>query len=188
MKSIRLILTPAVFFLIISCNSADTKQDAATSETKKEDSTGANVEPTTQPAGSTAKIRNSIELNKNGLEVEQAFLLFEDGSLVPGDNKVSVGQKVVMRLIMSGWKIEDGKVYPGASEKITTSEGNVVLDEADLFAANSEGVSAEDAKYISLSAVITQLDKLYDHFLVAFRVWDKKSNSDVSGSYKLYLK
>jgi len=30
--------------------------------------------------------------------------------------------------------------------------------------------------------------KIPDHFLVEFRVWDKKSNADVSGSYKLYLK
>jgi hypothetical protein len=57
-----------------------------------------------------------------------------------------------------------------------------------LFEAyDTAGVTPKDAEVISLSAVITQIDKLYDYFLVSFRVWDKKSNGEVSGSYKLYL-
>jgi hypothetical protein len=188
MKLFRFLLAPAVFLLLTSCGSSGSKQDTATTEAKNADSAQAKVETPSQPAESNSKIRNGIELKKNGLDVEQAFLLFEDGTLVPADNKVSVGQKVVMRLIMSGWKEENGMVFPGASEKITTSEGNVVLNEPDLFAGNADGVSAADAKYISLSAEISQLDKLYDHFLVSFTVWDKKSNAEVNGSYKLYLK
>jgi len=184
MKSIRLLLGSAISYLIISCGSAENKQESAS----KEDTAQAPVQTPTQSSESNSKIRNSIDPRKNGLEVEQAFLLFEDGTLVPSDNKVAVGQKVVMRLIISGWKEENGMVFPGASEKITTSEGNVVLNEPDLFVENTDGVTAADAKYISLSAVITQLDRLYDHFLVGFTVWDKKSNAEVSGSYKLYLK
>ncbi|MEJ0103250.1 MAG: hypothetical protein WDO19_12130 [Bacteroidota bacterium] len=41
---------------------------------------------------------------------------------------------------------------------------------------------------ITLSAVINGIDKLYDYFLVSFRVWDKKGTGEVTGSYKLYLK
>lgn len=186
MISKRLLLAPGILLVFISCGSGANKQEST--ETKKEDTAQTTVETTSQTAQSNSKIRNGIELRKNGLEVEQAFLLFEDGSLVPADNKVGVGQKVIMRLVMSGWKEENGMVFPGASEKITTSEGNIVLNEPDLFSENADGVSADDAKYISLSAVITQLDKLYDHFLVGFTVWDKKSNAEVSGSYKLYLK
>jgi hypothetical protein len=46
------------------------------------------------PAGDGSKIRNGIQLKENGLKVEQAFLLFEDGKLVPPDNKIDVGQWV----------------------------------------------------------------------------------------------
>jgi len=135
-----------------------------------------------------AKIRNGIQLKANGLKVEQAFLSYEDGSLVSNENKIDVNQKVVMRLIMDGWKEENGKVMIGATEKITTSKGQTILDTEDLFGAYPDGVDAKDAKYITLSAVITRLDELYDHFLVEFRVWDKKGGGEVTGSYKLYLK
>ena len=136
----------------------------------------------------SSKIRNGIQLKVNGLTVEQAFLTYEDGALVSNENKIDVNQKVVLRLIMGGWKEENGRVMIGASEKLTTSKGQIILDTDDLFGAYPEGVDAKDAKYITLSAVITRLDELYDHFLVEFRVWDKKGGADVTGSYKLYLK
>ena len=135
----------------------------------------------------SAKIRNGIQLKANGLKVEQAFLAYEDGSLVSNENKIDVNQKVVLRLIMDGWKEENGKVMIGATEKLTTSKGQTILDTEDMFGAYPDGVDAKDAKYITLSAVITRLDQLYDYFLVEFRVWDKKGGGDVTGSYKLYL-
>jgi hypothetical protein len=135
-----------------------------------------------------AKIRNGIQLKANGLNVEQAFLTYEDGALVSNENKIDVNQKVVLRLIMDGWKEENGRVMIGATEKLTTSKGQTILDTDDLFVSYPEGVDAKDAKYITLSAVITRLDELYDYFLVEFRVWDKKGGGEVTGSYKLYLK
>lgn len=98
-------------------------------------------------------------------------------------------KKVIMHLNVSGWAVTNTVSFPGASEKISTSDGDVLLDENDLLDTYSTtGVSPEDAERITLSAVITQASKIYDYFLVEFKVWDKKSNSSVSGFYKLYLK
>lgn len=134
-------------------------------------------------------IRNKIDLKSEGLTVKQAFLLFaDDGKLVPADNKVEIGQKVNMRLIIEGWEPVDGKVYIGASEKISTDEGQAILNSEDLFAAYAEGVGVKDAGAVTLSAVITRIDKLFKYFVVDFRVWDKKSSDAIEGSYKLYLK
>lgn len=137
---------------------------------------------------SVSKIRNGIVIKSNGIKVEQAFLLFDDGSLVPDDNKIKVGQKVRLRLIASGWKEKDGKVFLDASEKAETNEGDVFLDEEDLFSQYENGLDAADAGYITLSVEITGINKLYDHFKVAFRVADKTDgNNFVEGYYKLYI-
>jgi hypothetical protein len=165
------------------CNSCEVKVDTG----KKSDEIMSDSKE--EKSSSNSKIRNGIELNEKGLKVDQAFLIFRsDGTLVPADNKVNVGQEVALRLILKGWKEENGKVFPGTSEKITTSDGNVLIDERDLFSSYTEGVLPKDAGIITLMAVITKLDKLYDYFLVAFRVWDKKGEGEVSGSYKLYIK
>ena len=115
--------------------------------------------------------------------------MFDDGTRVPDDNTVQVNQQVSLRLIVDGWSETNGKVFPGASEKITTNEGGVLVSEADLFESYSQnGVDKKDAEYLTLYAVVTKLDKLYDYFNVEFRVWDKKGNAELTGSYKLYIK
>ncbi len=137
-----------------------------------------------------SKIRNGIIIEEHGLKVEQAFLLYEDKTLVPETNITELKKKIKCRLVISdGWKEIDGKVFPGASEKIETSDGRVVLDEKDLFTDYSEtGVSAEDGQFITLSAVINSVEMLYDFYLVKFKVWDKSSDAYVSGSFKFKVK
>jgi hypothetical protein len=134
------------------------------------------------------KIRNGIQLKEKGLIVEQAFLLFEDGKLIPPGNKIEVGQWVGIRLIVNGWQKSDGKVFLDAEEQITTSDGRQLLDQKNLFKDYADGLTSEDAKALTLSARITAIDKLYDYFTVTFRVWDKQNQNELSGSYNLYLK
>lgn len=145
-------------------------------------------EPGTAATSTSSKIRNGIELNTKGnMKVSQAFLLYDDGTLVPATNSTSVNQPVKLRLIIEkGFTESNGNVEIGASEKIETNTGQVVLDEKDLFKDLGE-VEASRAQTLTLNAVITSLDKLYDYFVVSFRVWDKKGSGEVTGSYKLYI-
>ncbi|HYH13609.1 MAG TPA: hypothetical protein VD794_00220 [Flavisolibacter sp.] len=142
----------------------------------------------TKTSSSTStKIRNDIQLQSKGLKVSQAFLVYDDGRLVPEDNATNVGQPVNLRLIIEdGWKQKDGKVFVGASERIESSEGDLLLDEKDLF-QNITSVRPEDAQYITLTATVSKLNKLYDYFLVSFRVWDKNGSGEVTGNFKLRI-
>lgn len=147
----------------------------------------------TGPKETTApksKIRNGIELESHGLKVEQAYLQYEDNSLVPEDNRTEVNKQILCKLIISdGWKDKDGVVFPGASERIETNTGQVLLNEPDLFKSyETQGVKKEDAAYITLSANISKLDKLFDYFIVKFKLWDKTSGSYVNGTFKFYIK
>lgn len=173
------LLFSLVMIMILAC------QDTAKSEAK---SKKPETETASEDKTSDKNIRNQIEINSEGVTIRQAFLMFEDGKLVPDDNMVEVGQKVLLRLILKGWKEEDGKVFLGASEKITTDEGQVLLDEQNLFASYASGVDPKEAEMITLTAVITRVDRLYKYFKVSFRVWDDKSTDNVSGYYQLYLK
>ena len=139
-------------------------------------------------ASSNSKIRNGIELKEDGLKVEQAFLLKDDGTLIDDNNKTQVSERISLRLIIHGWELKDDKVFPDASEKLSTSTGQVLIDQNSLFAASTpDGTTLENAGVITLYATISRVDKLYDYFLVSFKVWDRTSNKSVSGSYKLYL-
>lgn len=138
-----------------------------------------------------ARVSNDILLDPKNVEIEKAYLLFEDGSRVPDNNVVDFSQAVKLMLaINDGWKETNGKVLLGASEKIEVESGEVLLDEPDLFKSYTDGISADDAKYISLTARVTLKKDIrpLTTFIVSFKVWDKNSDASVSGHYKLYAK
>lgn len=65
-------------------------------------------------------------MKENGLQVEEAYLVTEDGSLMSSENKIDVNDEVKMKLVMSGWKAENDRVFAGASERVLTSEGKAI--------------------------------------------------------------
>lgn len=138
------------------------------------------------------RIYNEISLQTNGVKVDKAYLAFDDGENVPDNNMVDFTQPV--KLIISidkGWNQKDNKVNLGASEKIMTESGQVLLDEKDLFELNyPDGMSAADSRRITLTATILLKEKIkpLTTFIVSFRIWDKNGDGFIQGSYKLYSK
>jgi hypothetical protein len=134
---------------------------------------------------------NGIQLDVKGFTVKSAYLVFEDQKRVPADNKIDLNQQVSMRIILTtGFKEIDGKVFPGGSEKIVLSTGDVILESNDLFTAyDAVGVSPADAKYITMKAVITEIKDKNNAVIVSVKVWDKKSaDNEITGSYTLHIK
>ena len=135
-----------------------------------------------------ARVYNKIQLTATEVKVEKAYLLLDNGKRVPDDNFVDFNSPVRMQLIIdSGWVVENNKVMLGASEKIVTEDGKVLVDETDLFQKYPDGISVEDSKSIYLSAILKLKEGVPPtSFTVSFRVWDKRGNGNIEGSYKLY--
>jgi len=136
-----------------------------------------------------AIIKNDIDLEVTGVKVKEVYLVDEQNNLLT-ENKAAVGEKIyaVIRLD-TGWVKENGKSFIGAAERIMTPAGRVVVSADDIFKDyEATGLDAEDAKVISLSALIKERGTEADEFSVQFRVWDKKGSGEVKGKYKFTLK
>jgi len=172
------------FLFIVSLSISLSSCEFSCSVGKKDEVTG------TAEVKDGARVYNNIQLNSTGVKVDKAYLLFDNGQRVPDDNFVDFNGPVKMQILIdSGWVEENGKVLLGASEKIITEKGEVLLEEADLFEKYPDGISAEDSKSIYLSATVKLKEGIPPtSFTVSFRVWDKKGSGFVEGSYKLYSK
>ena len=162
-----------------SCLPGDKKTDVKTKTVSSNDNTTLNG----------AIIKNDIDLDATGVKLKEAYLA--DANLNPlAENKAAVGEKIYLVIILdTGWVKENDKSFIGASERILTSAGRVVVSADDIFKDQElTGLSANAAKEISLSAMITEADPGLDNFEVQFRVWDKRSNGEVKGKYKFSLK
>lgn len=135
---------------------------------------------------STGKGSSQVSIQEKGLKISNAVLMKEDGTPLPANNSVGIGEKISCRLTVDGYQVEDGKVLIGASEKVSTTSGDVVLDEPDLF-ATAGPLDAGDAKYVTIKAVITSLEKSIHDFKVDFRVWDKRNNKEATGNFVFHL-
>ena len=136
------------------------------------------------------KISNGIKLTlSKGIELKAAYLFYDDGKKMTDSNIAALNQNVNMMIQINrgGWIEKEEKVSIGASEKILTNTGLTILDEADLFATLTD-ISADDAQYITLKAVITSMTKKYSFFLVRFTIWDKWGTGKITGSYRLKIR
>jgi len=137
-----------------------------------------------------AIIYNGIQLSSVKIKISKAYLVFENGERVPGNNFVDFERPVKLLLIIdSGWVIQNSKAWLGASEKVVTEDGKTMLDEKDLFIAYREGISAEDSKIIGLTYTLeVKQGTPPASFTVFFKVWDKKGEGYIEGNYKMFSK
>lgn len=133
-------------------------------------------------------VRNGIELRSNNVIVEQAFLTYEDGSPVDETNTTTLNKKIKINFIVQGWREVDGQVPLEASEKVTTAEGDVVMDEKELFSKGGmKALSPIDAHFPRLTVEVSGMHKALKHYLVSFRIWNKKADQWIEGEYKFRL-
>lgn len=133
-------------------------------------------------------IRNGIELRSNGVVVEQAYLTYEDGSVVDEANTTTLNKKVKINFIVRGWKEVNGQVPLEATEKVTTSDGDVVMDEKALFSKGGmKALLPVDAQFPRLTVEVSGMHKAIKHYLVSFRIWNKEADQWIEGEYKFRL-
>jgi hypothetical protein len=181
----------ACVMILSACNntapSADSK--VLSSNTVKNEEDEKNKDPNLKDAiENTAQISNDISIETKGsVEVNKAFLSYESGDLVPSSNVTSTGNPIYLNLnIVKGWKEDEGTVSLGVSERISSNNGTVFLDEPDLF-QNYNSISAEDAKFIRIKALVKSKTGPIKYFVVDYKVWDKNGDGVITGSYKFYV-
>jgi hypothetical protein len=187
----KMIWAPLALFMILSaCNNTVSTADPDFSTSKDEKKKDKDDDRNTEDDNTETKtqVLNDISVETEGsVKVYRAFLSYESGDLVPSSNVTAPGKPIYLNLnITKGWKEEMGEVSLGASEKISTDNGTVLLDEPDLF-QNYKSVSADDAKFIKLKAVVNNLSGPIKYFIVDYKVWDKNGDGVIRGSYKFYV-
>lgn len=138
------------------------------------------------------RLYNNIQLNTTaGVKVNRAYLANENGERISEENLVQPkGKTKFVIFIDSGWVSSNGRCYLGASQKVTTDGGRVLMDEADLFESMGlNGIDPEDAKIITLSVLLNIPENAPPEGLkVEYRVWDKKGPGNINGQYKIFTK
>jgi len=176
-------------FIISACNDTVPSADSNLLSSKDENNELNDVQAqSAKEETGTQKISNDISIaTSGGPELKRTFLSYETDEQVPSSNTTSPGKPIYLNVILSkGWKEEMGEVAIGASQKISSDDGTVLVNDTDLF-ENYKSISAEDAKYIKLKAVVNKLSPNIRYFIVDYKVWDKNGHGMIKGSYRFFV-
>ena len=86
---------------------------------------------------------------------------------------------------LEGFSMEDGQVFLGLSIAVKDADGNVILDEADLF---GDAVLSYDDAHTQLSPnFILRGTYVANPVSFSVRIWDKRSSAWISASTELFV-
>lgn len=181
-------LTKACYFFILAaslsscefnCSTGGNKSVVATKPVSSDDKSELNG----------AIIKNEIDVEASGVKISEVYLMDADNNYMD-ENVTRLNEKIYLVIKAdTGWVKENDLSFIGASERISTSSGRVIVDAADIFKDyETTGLPADKAHLINLSALITEVDPGIENFVVQFKVWDKKGKGEVKGKYKFSIK
>lgn len=128
-----------------------------------------------------------------GLSTAGDGLSCEDVSILSDDNVVrrstfTFGEVITFKFKdIEGFNEENGTVFPGMSILIRDSENNVVLQNEDVYANNSEGINYSP---LVLHAEATLARPIHSgkQYNLLIKIWDKKGDGKLSAEMSFDVK
>lgn len=187
MKKINMVIAFSIFVCAIilgSCGKSGSSGTPASDPVVSDNSTRITVE------GGGSILDNDTELQTGfqGLGVEKVFIV--DGN----DKRISnsgLALNTKFSIVYEGVKnytLKNGKVFPGLSINVSDNNGTTVIQEADLLAHYTDGLSEEDASV--LRATITVGDPMKaGKYICSVQVVDKNNiNSTILSTWGFEVK
>ena len=135
------------------------------------------------------KSNEQIVAEANNVSYNEIYLFSKERDRVIPDNKIKFNENTyVIFEGLSGFKVENGMVYPGISLKGTDKEGSVILDFNDLFADYSvSGLAATDFNSQVASHFILKGSEFKNPLHCELIIWDKKSDARIKATVNLIV-
>jgi hypothetical protein len=115
---------------------------------------GDNVTMTSDGSGVTRDNNTELVTGFQGLVVEDIYIVDGNDKRIDG---TTVGLNTKFSVIYEGVKnytLKDGKAFPDLSIVVTDASQNPVLNETDLLASYTDGLSEEDASVLRASVTV----------------------------------
>ncbi|MFQ5334643.1 MAG: hypothetical protein ACE5DN_01070 [Flavobacteriales bacterium] len=123
-------------------------------------------------------------VNKN-LTYEKSYI--SNNGEVLNSSAVSIGSKLKLMLEgVDGFKVENGKAFPGCSIVVTDKDGNNIMEYEDLFEQyNETGANAQDVTVLNSSLTIGDPMQAEQNYKWTTRFWDKKGEGEIITNIEL---
>jgi hypothetical protein len=128
-----------------------------------------------------------IITESNKVSFNEIYLFSKERSKVLTDNKMRLNENTYIILEgLTGFKEENGMVFPGLGFKGTDSDGKTILDYEDLFADYSKnGLAVADFNAQVASHFILSTTEFKSPLHFELTIWDRKSDAKMTSKADL---
>ena len=137
--------------------------------------------------GVNKDLTTGLSYSYNGLSVDKVSFVGPDNT-IKGDNVVPVNSSVAILMEgLRGFVLKDEKASPGLMLQVKDSDGKAIIDESDLFGAQT--YSEADASVIRGSVTVGNPMKAGETYHVTMRVWDKnKEDNEITAEIDIVVR
>lgn len=131
----------------------------------------------------------NIKVEKNIATCNEIYLFSKEKNKTITDGKVGFNETVyVIFEGLSGFHVENGKVFTGLELKATDNAQNVILAHDDLFKSYEEtGINVNDFNAQIYASIIFTEGEVVNPVLCEVTVFDKKSDASIKAQTELSL-
>ncbi|TAL75847.1 MAG: hypothetical protein EPN88_03210 [Bacteroidetes bacterium] len=135
------------------------------------------------------KSNDQIVTEINKVTYNELYLFSKEREKVITDNKIRFNENTYLIIEgLSGFKEENGMVFPGLSLKGTDNKGTMILDYDDLFADYSQnGLAVSDLNTRLSSHFMLTGTEFLNPLHCVLTVWDKKSDAKIKATADLIV-
>ncbi len=139
-------------------------------------------------AGVKLDVNTGTKTSYSGFSVDEIYIVdATDKQLSSNDVALDTKFSIVYQGI-ENYTLKDGKAFPGLSLQVTDASGADILNETDLFASYTEGVSPEDAAVLRGSVTVGNPMKSGETYHCKMRVFDKNSDAEITSELAFEVK
>jgi len=124
------------------------------------------------------KSNEKVGIETGNVEYDEIYLYSKERDMVIPDDKIKFNENTYIIFEgLSGFKDENGAVFPGLSLKGTDNDGKVIIESSDLFSDYSEsGLTVSDFNARVSAHFILSGSELKNPLHCELTIWDKKSD------------
>ena len=132
-------------------------------------------------------VRNDkIDVESETLSYRELYLFSKDYNHTITDGKTSFNETIYFLFEgLDGFTVRDGLVQMGLSMLIRDGEGNIILEEADLFDNGSQ--KYEDVNMQVASSLVLTGTEIANPVSYVVRIWDKQDSGWIRASTELLI-
>lgn len=129
---------------------------------------------------------DKIKVEGDQLSSKEIYLFSQDRGCTITDGSASFNETIYLLFEgLEGFSVQEGQIQMGLSMLVKDAEGNIILDESDLF---GEGTFSYDEVHTQVAPnLILTGTQIANPVSCVIRIWDKQGSAWISASTELVL-